>query len=305
MNRLAPIVIFVYNRPDHTLKTITALKNNFLSSDSELFIFSDAAKNESDKVDVNRVREVISNISGFKKVCIIKQERNIGLAGSIINGVTDIVNKYGQVIVLEDDLVTSPHFLTYMNEALCFYKNEKSVWHISGWNYPIKTEGLGDTFLWRTMNCWGWATWSDRWQHFEKNSEKLIQSFDSDKIKSLNIDGATNFWDQVLLNNKGKINTWAVFWYATIFSNKGLCLNPSASLVVNIGVDGSGSNCGISDVFTSVPSNKTNFIFQDKIEECSLALNRVKDFYNKIDRPYIVRVINKIYRLFTSRNLIK
>jgi len=117
------------------------------------------------------VRKYIHSINGFKKVTVVERDKNMGLADSIIDGVTTVVNQYGKLIVLEDDLVTSPYFLKFMNDALDFYQHEKKVWHISGWNYSITTNDLDDVFLWRLMNCWGWATWADKWQHYEVASK--------------------------------------------------------------------------------------------------------------------------------------
>ena len=165
----APIVLFVYNRPWHTKQTIDALKNNYLANESELYIYSDAPKHSQDISSVQEVRNYIKSINGFKNIKIIYRKRNYGLADSIIDGVTEIVNKYGKIIVLEDDIVTSPHFLQFINDALIYYEEVNEVWHISGWNYPIQPINLHDTFLWRVMNCWGWATWANRWQYFEKN----------------------------------------------------------------------------------------------------------------------------------------
>ena len=119
-----------------------------------------------------------------------------------------------------------------MNQALNLYKNNKKVWHISGWSYPINPDGLADTFLWQLMNCWGWATWSDRWCFFEKNTDKLISQFTASDIKRFNLNGVRNdCWSQVIQNKKGVINTWAIYWYATIYINNGMCLNPSQSFV--------------------------------------------------------------------------
>ena len=163
MSNLAPIVLFVYNRLWHTKQTVEALKKNELASQSEIFIYCDNAKSEKVQSSVNEVRNFVDTVDGFKKVTVIKREKNWGLSDSITDGVTKIVNKYGKIIVLEDDLVVSPYFLKFMNDALKFYKDEKKVWHVSGWNYPINSDNLDDVFLWRLMNCWGWATWSDRW----------------------------------------------------------------------------------------------------------------------------------------------
>lgn len=302
--KLAPIVLFVYNRLDHTRQTVEALQKNELANESELFIYSDAAKNESALEKVNKVRKYIKTINGFKKVKIIEREKNWGLANSIIDGVTKIVNEYGKIIVLEDDLVTSPYFLKFMNEALEFYKDEKNIWHVSGWNYPISSEDLADVFLWRLMDCWGWATWADRWQHFEKNTEKTISEFTQDDINRFNIDKSENFWGQVLFNQEGKINTWAIFWYATIFKKEGLCLNPSQTFVENIGHDGSGVHCGESCSFTSNISMNNQIYFNTKLEENSIAVERIKQFYKSQKKSFFVRVINKLSRILIGRNLL-
>ncbi len=285
MKDLASIVLFTYNRPWHTRQTIEALQQNVLAAESELFIYSDASKDKKSIEKVKEVRSYINTIKGFKKITIIEREKNWGLADSIIDGVTSIVNKYGKIIVLEDDLVTSPYFLKFMNEALDFYKDKKKVWHISGWNYPIDTNGLGDVFLWRLMNCWGWATWADRWKYFEKNTDSLIKNFSKEQITRFNLDGADNFWKQVLANKNGKMNTWAIYWYASIFIKDGLCVNPSKTLVKNVGNDETGVNCPLTKMFDSDINIQEIKLAHDDIIENATALERVKNFY-KNQRHY-------------------
>lgn len=301
---LAPIILFVYNRPEHTKQTIESLKNNSLACQSELFIYSDASKNKDADNSVSLVREYIDNIDGFKNITIIKRKKNCGLANSIIDGVSEIVNKYGKVIVLEDDLVTSPYFLKFMNDALNFYKDKEKVWHVSGWNYPIINDNLDDVFLWRLVNCWGWATWSDRWSYFEKNVEKTMKEFNKNDIKKLNLDNAENFYDQILLNNKKEINTWAIFWYVTIFKRNGLCLNPTQTFVKNIGHDGSGVHCGESKVYLDNLSINEDVSFISNFNENKIALERIKFFYKSLKKPYLIRIINKISRILFGKNLI-
>lgn len=288
---LAPIVLFVYNRPDHTRQTVEALQKNELAEQSELFIYSDEAKNDDARGNVDEVREYIDTIEGFKKVTIIKREKNWGLADSIIDGVTKIVNEYGKIIVLEDDLVTSKYFLKFMNEALEFYEEEDKVWHISGWNYPIETDGLDDVFLWRAMNCWGWATWADRWQYFEKDTDKLISEFTKEDIKEFNLDGVEDFFGQVTANKENKIKTWAIYWYASIFQKDGLCLNPTKTFVENIGHDGSGVHCtnvkGYEDKV-----HQTYAVDFKKIDDESLVyVNTIKKYLHTPILEKIKRVI--------------
>ena len=290
----APIVLFVYNRPWHTRQTIEALQKNTLAKESELFIYSDGPKNEKAVFEVTKVRDYIKAVDSFRKVIIVERDCNWGLAKNIIEGVTKTVDKYGKVIVLEDDLVTSPLFLNFMNNALESYLSEKHVWHISGWNYPIEPEGLPEAFFWRLMNCWGWGTWADRWQHFEKNPKKLIDTWSRDKIKAFDLDGVAGSWSQILANFRGKINTWAVFWHASIFEHNGLCMNPAVSYVNNIGHDGSGQNCGRSNVYTTELNKKNIKSFPSVLEEHTDAVNRIKRFYIAMRPSLLCRFLNRI-----------
>ena len=296
MNRvttLAPIVLFVYNRLDHTQKTVQALLDNQLADKSTIFIFSDGAKDNKERYKVNQVREYIKTIDGFKKINIINRDKNYGLADSIIDGVTKIISEFDKVIVLEDDLVSSPFFLKYMNEALDHFKDIKDVYHISGWNYPFYNDQLGDVFLWRLMNCWGWATWADRWSLYKKNTEEIISEFTSNDIKRFNIDGAEDFWGQILANKDGKINTWAIFWYATIYKNGGLCVNPSKSFITNIGHDQSGTHCTRTTEYLSELCMNKNLDFDIDISESVAAIEEVKNFYKNNKKNIFQRIINK------------
>ena len=294
--KYAPILLFTYNRPQHTKRTLEALKRNFLASYSELFIFSDGPKNDTDSLSVKEVRKLLKKLTGFKHIEIITSNTNKGLANSIVGGVTEVINKYGRVIVLEDDLIVSSNFLNFMNEALDKYKNEDLVWHVSGWNYPIETEGMGDVFFWRVMNCWGWATWRDRWIHFRKDPLHLLTTWNKKEIRRFNLEGANDFWAQVVENAEGKIDTWAIFWYATIFENGGLCLNPTRSYVKNIGCDGSGINCSNSPFLGGeIFDPKYPVEWPTEIQESEIAVRRIKDYYRKyVKVPFRIRLKNSL-----------
>lgn len=303
----APIILFVYDRPWHTEKTIEALQKNELADQSNLIIYSDAPKNDLAWLKVHEVRDYLKTIVGFKSVKIIERQENWGLAKSIITGVTEVVNQCGRIIVLEDDIVTSPAFLSFMNQALDFYENQDKVWHISGWNYPINRDDLGDIFFWRAMNCWGWATWAGRWQYFEKNPQKLIQAWTEQEKQHFDLDGSGVFWHQVTANAEGRMNTWAIFWYATIYENGGLCLNPSESYVDNIGHDGSGVHCGNAQTLTTTrPSlcNKTQLNWPADIAESVQSVDAIKLYYKKQKKPFIIRAINKLARLTIGKNIL-
>ena len=229
----APIILFIYNRPDHTLQTLQALAANTVAKESELFIYADGAKENAAAEQLEKIRqtrEVARSKQWCKNVTVVESEKNKGLAASIILGVTEIVNKYGKVIVLEDDIVTGKYFLEFMNEALERYSEEKKVWHITGWRDPVKHAKEGESYFYPTMDCWGWATWADRWQYFKKDALYYKSIFTDEMKFRFDVEGTQEMWSQIEGNIAGKINTWAIFWYATIFLQNGLCLISSAGL---------------------------------------------------------------------------
>lgn len=258
----APVALFVYNRPDHTRRTIDALRQNKLANDTELTIFSDAPKSEAQADAVREVRKYVREVEGFKSVTIVKRETNLGLARSIIDGVTTIVNKYGRIIVLEDDMVTSPYFLTYMNEALEKYADDERVASIHGYVYPVE-QPLPEAFFLHGADCWGWATWSRGWDCFNSDGQFLL-----DELKRRKLDRAFDFNRTYLFSKmlegqiKGENDSWAVRWHASVFLADKLTLYPGRSLVHNIGNDNSGTHCGVTDYMdvhlSSTPINLNN-----------------------------------------------
>lgn len=298
---LAPIVLFVYNRPYHTKQTVEALQKNELASESELFIYSDAPKNENAEAKVAEVREYLRTIDGFKKITIIERDTNWGLANSIIDGVTKTVNEYGKIIVLEDDLVTSPYFLRFMNEALEFYRNEDKVFGVTGYAYPLLTKELPSTFFLKDEGCWGWATWSRAWKYFEKDTEKLIKTFTKSMIYEFNFNNSMNFWSQVIHNKQGKINSWAIYWYATVFLQNGLFLHSRESFVINIGHDGSGVHCGESFEYETNVIAKYNVQFATDIKISDVARQAHIMYFNSLKIPFIKRLFNKIKRMLKGK----
>ena len=232
MHHFAPIALFVYNRPEHTRRTLKFLQQNLLADESRLFVFSDGPKS-GDEGAVSEVRELIRSIQGFKAVEVVHQEENLGLAQSIIEGVTRLCNEYGKVIVFEDDLISSPYTLQFFNNALQRFENEEKVMHIGAYMYPINDEGLPETFFLRSTSSWGWATWARAWRHFEPNIDILSAQFDEQKKAAFAIDHTMNYWKQMQEFKAGKNNSWAIRWYASIFLMNGLTLNPARSLVRN------------------------------------------------------------------------
>ncbi|APD89134.1 hypothetical protein BM524_04520 [Alteromonas mediterranea] len=239
---LAPVIVFAYNRRKHLMKTIHALAKCELAVKSRVIVMMDGPKLQEDKYIQERILYDLEHVNGFASLEVRCKEKNVGLEQNISTGISAIMAECGRAIVLEDDILVSPQFLLFMNNALKVYENEKRVWHISGWNFPIQTTDLPSCFLWRTALGWGWATWADRWQHYKREPEALIQRWDQIDIEEFNLYGSYNFWDQVLKNASGQIHTWAVFWYGTIFEHGGLCLNPTKAMTTNIGFDGTGTH---------------------------------------------------------------
>ncbi|MEQ8926492.1 MAG: glycosyltransferase [Fulvivirga sp.] len=260
---LAPIVLFVYNRPWHTQKTLEALSRNELADKSDLFIFSDGPKNKASSEDlrnIDEVRRIITDISGFKSVNVTLREKNFGLANNVIEGVTHIINIYGKIVVLEDDLLTSRYFLQYCNEGLNLYKNETNVYSINAYQFPLETDDF-DTFLSPLgTSSWGWATWSNKWKMFEVSPKYLNEIENNFLLQERFNFGGYNY--SGILKNP---NSWAIKWYYSVFLRNGLGLFPTQSLVENIGFDGSGQHKENS-MSSKIHESEINLVKKDKID---------------------------------------
>ncbi|MDB5024819.1 MAG: glycosyltransferase [Mucilaginibacter sp.] len=281
MQNLAPIALFVYNRPEHTRRTIGYLKKNLLAEESRLFIFSDGPKTEADKAKIEQIRQMAKEVTGFKSVKLITRKENLGLANSIISGVTKLVNEYDKVIVFEDDLLSSPYTLQYFNEGLNRYANEEKVMHIGAYMYDLADKNLPETFFYRAATSWGWATWARAWKEFEPDIDKLIRQFDKQKIHWFSIESSMNFWKQMQQFKAGKNNSWAIRWYASIFLNNGLTLNPSRSFIHNIGHDGTGVHSNNENTYQVQIAQKPVATYPTEIKEDPKAYQAVKQFLKK------------------------
>jgi hypothetical protein len=295
----APIALFVYNRPIHTRLTINALANNVYAKDSELIVFSDGPKAELDKEQVAEVRNFIRTINSFKSIRIVESQINKGLAKSIIEGVTEVLKSSETIIVLEDDLVTSPHFLQYMNEGLNLYQHEEKVISIHAYMYPVKEE-LPETFFIRGADCWGWATWKKKWQLFEPDGAKLLRELkNQDLTREFNFNRSYPYVRMLKDQIKGRNNSWAIRWYASAFLAKGLTLYPGTSLVQNIGHDGSGVHSLKSNRYEYLVRLLPKKVLLGNIEiiENTDAKNAIAKFH-KEQQSVVNAVIRKIKMFF-------
>lgn len=260
----APIVIFTYNRVEHTKALVESLKKNDLINESEVFIFSDGYKSEEDKDKVQGLREYLRQLDkehNFKALQIIYSEKNKGLATSVISGVSKIIKKYGKVIVLEDDLVLEKGFLRFMNSCLNYYETEKDIWSVSGFTSDIEyiQQLPEDVFFSCRARSWSWATWLDRWETVDwevKSYQKF--KWNLKKRREFNRGGA----DMAAMLDRqqvGVINSWAIRWCYNQFEQKKYNVQPTKSLVRNIGQDGSGTNCNEIKEKNVDLSDKTEF----------------------------------------------
>ncbi len=286
MTALAPITLFIYNRPWHTRKCLESLVANPEAKDSVLYIFADGPKSGASAETLESIaaaRAVAKEKQWCGEVIVIEREQNFGLAKSIMAGVAEVLDKHGKIIVLEDDLLLAPGFLEFMNGGLNLYENEEKVFHVSGFIYPVKKEEFpADTFFLYNASCLGWGTWSRAWKYFNPNAAELLTKIPKEEYKDFNFGMGLSFTKMLREAAEGKISSWAVRWYASIYINRGLSLHPNQSFVNNTGFDGSGVNSGIFDY----QWNK-NLAKKVKLEKIPLEISHqarmaVKRFYYKM-----------------------
>jgi hypothetical protein len=305
--KLAPIVLFVYNRPWHTQQCLESLYANELAKDSILYVYSDGLKNNADDnetANVAEVRKLLKAKNWCSKVIIKERTTNIGLANSVVHGVTEIVNKHGRIIVIEDDLVLSKGFLSFMNKGLTLYQNNQNVMSITGYSFfndgtkPDKTY-----FLKGGTSTWGWGTWSKSWKIFNYDSTSLYKKIIERNLESqFNLDNTYGYLNMLKAQINGKIDSWGIRWYASVFLAGGLGLWPNKSLVQNIGHDGTGVHCPKS---SKLQTSELSHHFEIELIETQESLQYKKNvisYYKNINAQSFsdrikTRIINALNRI--------
>lgn len=284
-NSLAPIILFVFNRIDHTRQTVEALQMNELATESTLYVFADGAKDNAtneQRQKVQDVRDYIHTISGFKEIVIEESSKNKGLANSVIAGVTKVINQYGKVIVVEDDIVTHPFFLRFMNDCLEMYEKRQDIYMIGGHSCNIKIPWWyrKDIYIAHRSNSWGWATWVDRWGNADWN----VSGFENLRNNPAEIDrfnrGGNDMFPMLKAQMEGKIDSWAIRWDYCMYKNDAYCVFPVRTLDYNVGFDGSGVHCG------SVVNNFDAPMYDESTYNIKLPLEVKK--YKKVARQFQV-----------------
>ena len=302
MDAKAPIVLFTYNRPDHTRATLESLARNSEFSESRLYIYCDGAKTDAEASRVEATRQLVRDWPHPAKT-VIERERNWGLANSIIDGVTSVCNAHGSVIVLEDDMVLSRFFLEYMNAALEKYKDEERVICIHGYSFPI--DGLPEIYFIKGANCQSWATWKRGWDLFEPDSQKLYDELTRKNLMyRFELNGAYPY--RRLLRNQiqNRVDSWAVRWYASALIHDKLTLYPGRSLIQNIGWDGSGRHCDDFSGFATSASDSPVELADIEVIENASALEAWRRYFKSVRRKNLLRnlfSVRKIFRFIRQR----
>ena len=302
----APIALFIYKRPDHVRRLIQSLQACVEFSESPVYVFADAAKSSGDSALVQSARNVARDMLGARAT-YIEQDHNLGLANSIISGVTDLCNRFGRVIVVEDDLEVSAGFLSYMNEGLNRYDDESRVMQISGHIFDVPRLPNHKALLLPLTTSWGWGTWKRAWDSFDPNAEGW-ESFlnDATACNRFDLEGAYPYSEMLRLQMSGQIDSWAIRWYYSVFNQEGLTLFPSRTLVLNNGFDRSRThgklrNGGINYEL----ANKPPLSFPTIIEESAVKQQVFAAVGASQHRGPIVRIARRFYRRAQSNTALR
>ncbi len=300
---LAPVIVFGYNREDHLKQTIDALGKNVGAKETDIFLFLDGFKGEEDQKKVETVQTYGKSLTSdprFRSITVFCAEYNRGLALSVIQGVSRVIERYGRVIVLEDDIISSQDYLSFMNDALNYYETEDSIWSISGYTFNLISlkNVQEDVYLGYRASSWGWATWKNRWISIDWNVSdyNLFRYNILSRVKFNR--GGTDMSDMLDRQMAGEISSWAIRWCYAQFRQNKLTVFPCKSKVLNIGQDGTGTH---SDKMNQYDSNQFgNHEYTLTLPPINRVIlrefkNRVKlSLFSRIKRYMIYNIIRRI-----------
>jgi hypothetical protein len=293
---LAPVVVFAYMRPDHLKRTVESLLRNPEAARTDVTVFCDAPKRPEHGAAVDKVRTYVNSVGGFASVTRIFRSANMGLARSIVEGVTETLRRHDRVIVLEDDLELSRHFLRYMNDGLECYRDDAQVASIHGYWYPTDAQ-LPETFFLKGADCWGWATWARAWSHYEADGRTLLAQIEARGL-AREIDYGGNYPHMKILKGQiaGKNDSWAIRWHLSCYLRGMLTLYPSRSLVQNSGHDASGTHCSDNDTFAGVLTQHPVHVERSDIVDCEPARRTLVEFFRSRQQTMLQKAWQQITR---------
>ncbi|MDR3358363.1 MAG: methyltransferase, TIGR04325 family [Desulfovibrio sp.] len=303
----SPIALFAFNRPEHLRQTLSALAGNDLASQSDLTIFCDGARNFEDERAVRAVASIAESVEGFASVRIVRRPRNLGLAASIIRGVSEVLETNSTVIVLEDDLTTSPYFLRYMNDGLNCYADDPKVASIHGWCFPHVVADPPETFFLHGTDCFGWATWRRAWALFEPDAGKLLAGLRKRKLAyAFNCNGTYDYMNMLDMVRAGTVGSWAVRWRAAAFLHNMYTLHPGRSLVQHKGSDGLGTNVGVTDIFDVSLTQSPIHVAKIPVQEHDGMRKADMAFHSRLGcRPCLLNVLKRKARPMVGKSTLK
>ena len=250
--KYAPVAVFVYNRPEHAEKALNALGKAMGASNTDVYVFSDGAKGEKDREAVRETRNVLNKVKQnccFHSFHVTERTQNMGLAVSVITGVSEIINRYGSIIVVEDDLIVQEGLLNFLNEALEYYKQDRRIWSVSG--YTIELDVLKrypkDVYFGYRGSSYAWATWKSRWRMCDWDMRSYKWFRYNPFQRALFNRGGAGMSGMLDAQMMGSLDSWAIRWYYSQFKKNMYTVFASKSLVECIGYDGSGTHCGKVD----------------------------------------------------------
>ena len=299
MSTKTAIVLLGFNRPQHMERLLSTLEDNREFQTLPVLAFVDGPRNRDDEELIGQV--VNSVLSVRPDADIARRIENFGVAKSVTTAVTEALTKYEQVIVLEDDLELSPHFLRYMLNGLDSYREEPRVASIHGYTIPMR--GLPHaTYFLRGTDCWGWGTWRESWELYEDDSASLLNKLmDKSLGCAFTFNHSSPHLDLLKAAEKGEVDSWAIRWHASVFLAEGLTLNPSVSLVRNAGMDGSGRHSGTTNLYESTVSIAPIPIEDIPLTESEQAFRQYRNFYkDRIRKKRWAKAKSEIMRLAKS-----
>jgi hypothetical protein len=305
----APVALFIYNRPEHTAMVVEALQKNLLASETDLFVFADGPKAEAsdeEKSKIKEARAIVSSLKGFRKVTLSFSENNKGLVTSLINGINSVLEIHEQIIVLEDDILTSKYFLSFCNEGLQKYKDEESVMTISGFAFPLKSNEEQSYFI-QLGSCWGWTTWKRAWKHFSLDAAKMLQEINSKNLAyAFDVSGTNPYTEMLKLQSEGKINSWGVCWYASVFLRNGLMLCPAETLTINVGMDGSGTHNKTAQLGLTIQKDffakDRKWRYPDQIVMSEKFHRKLENYFRRQNRPLLKQQVKNFLSIIFKRH---
>jgi len=308
-NKIPAVALFVYNRPDHVAMTLSSLKSNFRSSEINLYVFCDGAKTNTHSGDVEKIRQVqsiVQEIDWTNDLKVIFRDGNVGLFQNVVSGVSEVLETNESIVVLEDDLLFSVHFLDYMFTALSQYAETINVSQISGFKFPFESKKRNGSFFMPVTNTIGWGTWKNRWEAIDFISPDITALRRKSVRREFNLGNAYPYDDMLIdqLKNE-KTGSWAILYWWHVFRRNEMVLYPDYSLVQHNDFDQSGYHSGNTSYYDEPNWDNgyqvSNYPEVLKGDQISYTMHRE---YVKANTKYILKKMKRMLKIFFVKLLV-